>query len=216
MKKIFLFLVLAGFFISCEKHSDSIIVTINESGYVNVNVVDNDNKAIEGATVVIYDGRIIFEGVTDASGVYTPEKMLQGSYYCIVSFTKREIVYQDRKEIQVIAGETKTISINPFANSGNLNVQLESPDELPIPELNVLILYRDFYRNSIDECIAEAIFKGRVDSQKKISFVEIPTGYYVVGIYDDNKKVYRTYDTDSYIQIERGKTTNRTVRVDIN
>ena len=216
MKKLFLFLALAGFFVSCEKYPDDITVTINRSGYIKVNVVDSDNNAIEGAVVKIYDNNVSFEGVTDDLGMYAPEKMLQGSYYCVVSFTKREIVYREQKEIQVIAGESKSIKINPFANSGNLNIQLVSPNELSIPDMNVLLLPRDFYRSSIDECIAEALFKGKVDSQKKISFVEIPTGNYQVWLYDDNKKVYRTYDSDSYIHIERGKTTNRIVRVDLN
>jgi len=235
MKKLFLFLTVAGFFMSCQKYPDDVTVTINESGYIKVNVVDNDNKAIEGATVQIYYywgnsiyyervltnayvyyGNTVFEGITDASGMCVPEKMLQGSYYCTVSFTKREIVYQEQKEIQVMAGETRTVSINPFANSGNVNIQLVSPDERPIPELNVLILPRDYYSNSIDECIAAANFKGKIDSQKKINFVEIPTGYYQAWIYDDNKKIYRTYNSESYINIERGKTKDHSIRVDLN
>ena len=216
-KKNYCLAIVALLFTACIQYPDDVTVTINESGYINVKVVDNDNKAIEGAMVEIYwSSNVILKGITDASGMYIPEKMLQGSYYCVVSYTKREIEYQERKEVQVIAGEYKTVTINPFANSGNLNIQLESPDGRPVPELNVLILPRDFYRTSIDECIAAAFFTGKVDSQKKISFVEIPTGNYRAWIYDDDKKIYRTYDSDSYIQIERGKTKDRTIRVDLN
>ena len=202
-------------FTACDRFPDELIVTINESGYIIVKAVDNDGKALEGATVVI-SGNSSFRGITDASGMYAPERMLQGSYNCEVSFTIGELEYRERRTIQVIAGETRTLEFNPFANSGNLDIQLVGFNEQILPVgLNVLLLPQNFYNADIDVCIAAANFKGKVDSQNKISFAKVPASLYRVWIYDDTKKIHSTVDDDSYIQIERGKTTNRTIRVAI-
>ena len=211
MKKNFLIaLVSLLVFTACGKDPDEMIVTIKESGFVKIKVVDNDNQPLKGAEVQISNAEIIWEGITDDSGVYAPEKMLQSSYYCTVSFTKQGVEYQEIREIQVIAGETRTITVNPFANSGNVNIQLKSNDGRLLPDLNVLILPQNFQGGTFDEYIAAANFKGKVDSQKKISFVEIPVGNYRIWIYDDDKTLL---STNSYISIARGKTIEHTIIV---
>lgn len=216
-KKIFMaFLMPLLVFTACNQFPDEINVTINTSGYVAVKVIGNDGSPLAGATVEIFSSsRIIFSDVTNASGLVTSGKLLQGSYRLDVSFAAEGLTYRETREIQVIAGETMTFEVSPFANVGNVNIRLESASSWPLPVgLNVLLLPDNIWCGSSNfaNCIAAAHFKGTVDSQNEISFENVPVDWYRIWVYEETNSGPRILET-SAVRIERGRTINSFVRV---
>jgi len=224
MKKIkyLLICVLALTVVSCEKEPKDMTVTINKSGALKIQVIDNDNQAMKGAELQIYSnstGYTIEEGVTDNSGGYASAKLLQGSYYCYVSAVKDNKKYWDNVTFQIIAGETKNLKINPCVNVGNGIIKLSNTKGTQLPSLNIAIsppipelsyggIYGIF---PLDDYVNSAYFTGKTDTDNKLVFPDIPVGQYIVTIYGN--KGTEKYFVFKYIYVNRTK--NETYNINI-
>ena len=215
-KKLFLaFLMPLFVFTACNQFPDELNITINTSGYVTVKAVADDGSPIVGATVEILSGSsVLLSEVTNASGSITSGKLLQGFYRLDVSFTVGELTYRESKGIQVIAGETMTFELNPLANAGNVNIQLLAGWDA-IPEgLNVVLIPSNVSCN-FDNCVEMAHFNGKIDFQHRISFENIPVGWYQILAYNDaNGTRQRWWVDNNSVRIERDRTTEHITRAE--
>lgn len=209
MKKLFLFALLSVFlFSSCEKDPDEITVTINESGALNVKVIDNDKNNIENANINIYstdyNATLLYEGITNKDGIYSTGKLLQGNYYCYATAKKNGLTYSDSKTIQIIANETKNIEINPFSNSGSLSLTIRSYyDDSPISNVSVYLTSRKYDPWYIEETMNLSIMRGKTDANGFIQFTDIPVDSYNYTVLAYNEAT--GYHNSSYVYIYRGE-----------
>ena len=199
MKKIFYFLLvgLVPFLASCDKEKN---VILKQSGTLTFKVVDNEGKGIDNAKVFIgfYDETIINDS-TNASGVYKTEDLLEGVYDFSIEAKKPggKAPYRYSRGAQVIAGENKTIEVNPFEYSSKVTITLRNGYDEPLSSMNILIC-PDMYANSLEEYKKSAYFTGKTNAQGVVLFNEVPYNYYTVVYYSDNNDSgYRT----SYIYV---------------
>ena len=223
-KYLFICVLLVLTSVSCEKELNDITVTINESGVVDIKIIDNDKQPVLGAELQIRSsstGYTIEDGVTDNSGKYVSAKLLQGSYSCFVSTVKDNRIYSDNATFQIIAGETKNIEINPYSNVGNGIIKLLEIEGRQLPPLNISIsppipelsyggIYGIF---PLDDYIKSAYFTGKTDTDNKLVFPDIPVGQYVVSIYGDEGP--GRYFVFKHIYVYRAKDYSYKISIDI-
>lgn len=213
-KQLIILLSLSILFFSCQK--DDINVTLNQSGTIDVKVIDNNNKGIEGAEVRIgYSSysNLIFEGETNSSGVCKTGKLLQGTYICYAETSYNKVTYSDSKTVQIIAGENKAVEINPLLNSGTALITLRPYyGSINVSNLNVALMpYNDYYDISIDKIEALAHFIGKTNTNGTVQITDVPTSIdYRVLVYDNNK-LYYSYNNSFYAR--RGETSNVYVEI---
>jgi len=212
-KQLIALLSLPFLFFSCEK--DDINVTLNQSGTINVKVIDNDNKGIDGAMVTISYSSYsdaAYEGKTNSSGICKTDKLLQGIYDCYAQVTYNNVPYYDSKSVQVIAGENKTVEINPISNAGTAIINVRPYyGSINVAGLNVALI--PYYQNieSIEKIKGMAHFIGKTNSNGTVQITDIPASVeYRVYVYDDNT-VYRNYN--GYFYIRKGHISEFTVEI---
>jgi len=198
MKKIFYFLLvgLVPFLASCDKEKT---VILKQSGTLTFKVVDNNGKGIDNAKVFIgfYDETIINDS-TNASGVYKTEELLEGVYNFSIEAKKPggKAPYRYSRSTQVIAGENKTVEVNPFEYSSKVTITLrDNYNYDPLASTDVLIC-PDIYVNSLEEYKKMAYYTGKTNAEGVVSFNEIPYNYYTIVYYIDNG---RYWTRDSYV-----------------
>lgn len=200
MKKVTLLLATCGFLMltSCSKKTDELTITFNNAGTLTFNVV-NENQPLMDAKVKLYyysngsissNSVIATEGVTNASGKFKTDKLLEGHYNCSVSYTKNGVTYSDSKFAQVIAGNDKTIVLEPLTNVGKLSVKVVSYSNTPQVGVNVAITPYVSY-TSVWDNVSNAIFVAKTDASGVATFNGVPCGtsYYVTA-YNDSKTRY--------------------------
>ena len=158
MQKLTLILFLAVALLSCEENKD-LNVTVNESGNVQVKS-ENAGNAIEEAGFTIStafeeQNRVIFEDSTNASGLCEVGKLLQDEYRCDVKYKVERRYYHEQRYFQVVAGESKTMELNPIANSGTLRVNVLNPEDEPIEGVYVAMIPHYQYNNYTYEAMQE-------------------------------------------------------------
>ena len=123
MKKITCILLLAVLMFSCKKEDDQIndnfTVILNQSGNLSIKVIESNGNAAGDAPVRVYSSvpeGLIYSDTTDAQGICNIGKLLQGHYSYRVSSTINNKLYTESQNFQIIAGDSKTIIVNPFLN----------------------------------------------------------------------------------------------------
>jgi hypothetical protein len=209
MKSSIISLVLiALLFASCEKNPDNITVTLNQSGTLKVKVTDDSHNGVSKAKLSIYyrinDGfdRIFYDS-TDASGILDVGKLLEGSYEYYLWVKKDNRIYNSHEYFQVIAGNEKTIEVNPFLNIGNVTVSIVNVNNEPITDVNVALIPHPKYSNvyyTFESLLKEAYFTGAVNSKGSVRIEKIPTEWeYSVLIYRSSTEYeYPNYNNYVY------------------
>ncbi len=206
MKKLSWLLIFTIIFISCEKDDDTqlenLTVLVNNSGTLTVKVMENTQTPYGDALVYVYsdlsEGGVIFQDTTSSDGILNVGKLLEGSYYCRVYAEKDNKDYSDAMLFQIIAGDTKTVEINPFLNVGTISVKIVNNDSI-IPYVNVVLIPHNNYSNEdyeFDDLIEEAYFNGTTNSEGWVSFEGVPVGS-PYG-YEYSIMAYISYENYSY------------------
>ena len=209
---------------SCEKAPDNLTVLLNQSGIVSLKVTDGNQNGFRGAKVSIYSsipaGERIYYGSTDANGVCTIGKVLQGQYGYYISAENNNKIYQLDGYFQVIAGEDKIIEVNPFLNIGDTKVRIvKGYQEEPIADINVALIPHPRYSGVsyyFQELIEEAYAIGKTNSDGWVEFQDMPVGtsYSVLAYFDSSTYYYPAINNSVYIT--RDLMRNFTIRADYN
>jgi len=209
---------------SCEKDPDNLTVLLNQSGTVSLKVTDGNQNGFQGAKVSIYSsipkGERIYYGSTDANGICTIGKVLQGQYGYYISAEKNNKIYQLDEYFQVIAGEDKIIEVNPFLNIGDAKIRIvKGYQEEPIADISVALIPHPRYSGVsyyFQELIEEAYAIGKTNSEGWVEFQDIPVGisYSVLSYF--NSSTYYYPAVNNYVYITKDWKQNYTIRVDHN
>jgi hypothetical protein len=218
MKKLFFFLFVFTVFVSCEKDEgdavipDNINVTINQSGTVTLKVLDGGGAPLEGAYVAIYstvpEYQRIFSDTTDATGVVNAGKVLQGQYWYLVMAPQGKLSFGESSYFQVVAGEHRNFEVEPFSNTGTVEVYIVDLNGDPVPDVNVCLLAHPRYSNvtySFGQLVDEAWFIEPADASGKAVFTGVPAStmytsigdYSVMAYYDSNNYDYPVYNNSA-------------------
>jgi hypothetical protein len=207
MRNVNLLWVFVILLISCIKEPDSLNVSINQSGTVSVKVVDANKNIFKGAQVSIYsstpaDQRIYFDS-TDVSGECKIGKILQGQYKCYVSATNDKKTYTYSEYFQIIAGDDKTVEINPFQNIGTISIKILDYQSAPVANVNVALIPHPNYSNEdypFNTLIKEAHFVSKTDAEGwvRIEGVPVDKEYSVLAYFDSNKYSYPKVNNYAY------------------
>ncbi len=212
MKKLSLLFIAAALFFSCNKQSDHLTVTLNQSGVLSVKVIDNNGNTFQGAKVSIYssipeDERIYYDS-TDVSGICDVGNVLQGQYKYFVTAEKDNKIYQISESFQLISTENKTLEINPFINVGDVSVRIvNSYYSTPVANVNVAIIPTMSYYGygySFEDLFNEASSITQTDENGWCKFTEMPGGRYIVMVYTDSSN-YETISETIYITRDSNK-----------
>ncbi|MCF8370383.1 MAG: MSCRAMM family adhesin SdrC [Bacteroidales bacterium] len=200
-KSIYLFMVASILLVSCDKDSENMTVLIDQSGYFNVKIVGLDQKGIEGIKVSLYPSGtsgVLAIGETNASGEYDFGKLLQGYYQYAGMVEKNGMDYYFGRPFQIIAGDTKSFTDEPFLNVGDLTVTIVDHYYLPIENINVALIpeyysYNDPFQSSLDK----AYFIRSTNSDGTVFFNDVPAGtgfsyrsYSIMVYFDENSYDY--------------------------
>lgn len=217
MKKAIASLFILSLMISsCQE--DELTVTINQTGHVNIKVVDNNKNPIENANVFFSygSGANISEGISDANGNYVG-KLLQGSYYCFSTVIKGNVTYiSEAKIVQAFAGESNSYEINPYSNIGNVSLTFRDYyGQTTIPGLNVALVEESvaYFENiEIGNIAEKAQFIGKISNDKTVLFSDVPASqYYIIFIYDANK-FYSSISQNS-VRVYKNSTTTANITI---
>jgi len=226
---LFVALVLAvAVFNSCGKDDDdkdplsNLTVLLNQSGTVSIKVIDDNKNGFIGAKVSIYSsipkGERIYYNSTDANGICTIGKILQGQYGYYITAEKNNKIYQTEEYFQVIAGEDKIIEVNPFLNIGNAKIKIvKGYQEEPIADIGVALIPYPRYSGVsyyYQELIEEAYAIGKTNSEGWVEFQDMPVGisYSVLAYF--NSSTYYYPSINNYVYIAKDLMQNYTIRVD--
>lgn len=199
MQKLTILLLMAVVMISCEENKD-LNVTLNESGTLQIKVLDEAGEGINGAKVEVSTalgaaGRVIFEDSTNSSGVCKTGKLLQDEYVCRVTTQVEKRKYFTEQYVQVIAGESKTVETKPIANSGKITATILNMEEEPIEDVNVAVL--PFYHQAnltYEEMVEKRWYNSTTDASGEVTFTKVPA-------YDQYTQPYSFfvyYDEENY------------------
>lgn len=205
MRKVFLFLLIPLLILSCNKDDDTtkenMTVLINQSGSLSVKVIGSDGLGVPGSPVRIYstfpEGGLIYNDTTDIQGICNVGKLLEGQYTYRLSAERDNRTYTEGMDFQIIAGDNKTLEINPFLNVGDLKIIIVDPGNYPIAGVNVALIPHPKYSNVeyiFDELIAEAYFIEVTDAGGYVSFKGVPAG----SPYSTDYSVMAYYDSLNY------------------
>jgi len=216
--------LLCLFFASCKKDADNLTVLLNQSGTLSVKVTDN-NKGFPGAKVRIYSANSeLYSGSTDANGICNIGKILQGQYECYVSAKNDKKLYESIQYFQVIAGDDKTLVVNPFLNVGDIKLTIVQGyyyDDSPVPDVNVALIPHPHYANveyNFQDLIEEAYAIGKTNSEGVVELFNLPAAG---DGYNFNYSVLVYYNSDKYdypyssVYITKGVKRSFTVRVNL-
>ena len=211
MKKHTLIYALLFMFVlvSCQK--DEITVFLKESGTVSIKVVDENDRPMKDCLVTIngkgtnYDyGNLplYYSGTTDEEGMFYSESLLQGEYYCYATTKAGKVIYQDRKLIQIISGENKTVILSPLKNVGKMTIQLVNfrQEPLSISGVNIALVSYELaeYRFTLSKLLSVAHFTATTNNGQ-VQFEKLPTtSSYYIYIYDTKKEYVYPMSDRSY------------------
>ncbi|NME68126.1 hypothetical protein [Flammeovirga aprica] len=178
-------------------------IVINRAGSLSIST-----EATESGKVKIYhsDGLIISDNL-DQNGNYESEPLLEGSYSVIVSAESNGMEYSDSSIVQVIADQSKTVTLNPMQNKNDLRVKVTNRGVYdysisdyvytPIAGVNVGIVraekYWDFYWVNRTEIIQNLQMNAITNSSGQVTFNDLPTY--------DNEFGIRTGESSSLFMI---------------
>lgn len=200
MKQFGLLLVftLCLIFTSCEKDPDELTITMNNTGTLTFNIVDGATP-LEGVKVTVYysnSSLIAFEGISDASGSFTTDKLLEGYYSYDIVYLKNGIKYYEYKMVQVIAANNKIVKCDPMLNVGVMSIKvLNYRNDTPYVGANVALVPASIsYSSSVLELIDKAHFTAKTNSLGIAKFDKVPASRdYRVIIYNDAKTNYNSF-----------------------
>ncbi|MCF8370262.1 MAG: hypothetical protein K9H64_01485 [Bacteroidales bacterium] len=183
MKKLnYVFLFVAILLLSCEKGNENVTVLIDQSGYFNVKVVDLNQKGIEGIELKLYyEGAPgpLEVGETDASGNYDFGKLLQGYYEYEGLVEKNGMEYYIGGPIQIIAGDRKSVTSEPFLNIGELRITLVNNYQQALENVNVALIPHPAYSNyTFQQLLDDAYYIRSTNSEGLVNFLDVPAGDY--------------------------------------
>jgi hypothetical protein len=217
MRNIALLYVLCLLMASCEKYPDNITVLLNQSGTLSVKVIDNNQNGYNGV-VGIYSpvGRIYYD-TTDANGMCSIGKVLQGQYEYFVVAEKDNKFYSYSESFQVIAGDDKVINVNPFLNVGDARVKIINTNSEPISGVFVAAIPHPNYSNEsyyFQDLIDEAYGIGKTDSEGWVIIEDMPVDTYsVLVFYDNDYYDYTIYS--NYFYVYRDNIQSFTIKVNL-
>jgi hypothetical protein len=202
MRKISFIFILFLLVISCEKNPDNLTVLLNQSANLSLKVIDLDQIGFKEAKVNIYSSvpasERIYYGLTDMNGICNIGKILQGQYEFYVIAEKDNKKYSLNEYFQVIAGEVKTIEVNPFLNIGGAKIKIVDINSKPIADVNVAIIPHPRFSDKeyiFQDLINEAYAINKTDSEGWVEFQDLPAGAkfsyeYSVMVYFDSENYY--------------------------
>jgi len=217
MKKLFLFPLLTFIILmsSCDKYPDKMTITINRQGTVLTTVLDKDKLPVEGAEVSINNNGSGWEsdnwkGITDSSGKWKSESLLEGNYNFYATLKKGKVTYYDRKLIQVIAGQEKTLTLEPFSNSGDVTLAVTDYYGEAINDINVSLIqyYQEF---DIENIQSVAHFTGVTNSNGIVKFTDIPVEVQYRAVVYDNQRIFDV--SSNSVNSTKGEVIFQTVRI---
>lgn len=217
---IFLLVLIALLFVSCEKNPDNITVTLNQSGTLKVNVTDESHNAVSKAKFAVISRFIdnyqrIYYDSTDASGKLDVGKLLEGTYEYYVWVKKGNRDYTIHDAFQIIAGDEKIIEVNPFLNVGNVTITIVNENNVPITDVNVALIPHPKYSNinyTFESLLEEAYYTGAVNSKGSVRIEKIPADWeYSVLIYR-NATEYEYPNYNNYVYAFRDEERSYTIQ----
>ncbi|NDW09919.1 carboxypeptidase-like regulatory domain-containing protein [Dysgonomonas sp. 520] len=179
---------------SCEDN-DELTITINEISSLEIKVVDKDKKPLENADVILTDVRtqtIILNETTDNTGICKLDKILQGTYKCIVRAKKDGVTYQVSSVFQTFAKDKKVVEYSPFSNVGNINI-IATTEGVPVADFTkytVAVVSYNYSIRYVDEIKRYAQFTTNLDKDGKVQISDVPA--------DNSYKVYIYKGDDIY------------------
>jgi len=192
MKKLTsLFVMISLLFLySCEKNDD-ITVSINESGSLEMKIVDNEKNPIENAEVQLYDletKAILLEETTDGTGIIKMDKILQGSYSSFIKVKKEGKIYTLQSYFQIFTNDHKAVEYNPFANSGKVKISVTS--SIPVQDFTkymVALVPYEYPYSDVEFIKRYAYYLSPLGSEGGVDFDGVPADkQYRVVIYKEN------------------------------
>lgn len=139
---------------------------------------------------------------------------------CYATTMAGKVIYQDRKLIQIISGENKTVTLSPMKNVGSMTIQLVNfrQEPLSISGVNVaLVSYENAeYNLTLSKLLSVAHFTATTKNGQ-VQIEKIPTtSSYCIYTYDTEKKIVyplndRSYSVSSdkdlviYLQYDNGE-----------
>ncbi len=212
---IFMFALLTiTFFSACEKDEKTEIpneITVNqnniESGSLTVTLKDGSGSAIADQIVYLYEGMSVFELLkTNSSGVANFGDLLSGTYsiYC-EDVSANDKIYKINKNIQVLTGKSKDISINVEEYVGTLTVNVEDNwTSEALANVNVKLIrysdYQEFFTGNYSDVISYAVFSGSTNSNGQVIFANVPTESYKTIVYNSTDTTSSSFFSISLYQ----------------
>jgi len=200
MKKLILLLFVGSLLVSCQKQADNIIVNMNQSGTLSIQVLNENGSAGAKGLVYVFSsspgGQIIYRDSTDINGICYVGKLIQGQYSYYVSTTSNNKEYNDGAYFQIITDEAKTFQVNPFLNVGTAKVKIVDTGGTPIPNVNVALL-PNFYNNSsysFNDYLAFACFIDATNNDGWVTFEKVPA----VSLFSLEYRVLVYYDSNTW------------------
>ena len=207
MKKISLFILIIAGLWSCEKDPDNLIVLLDQSGTLKVEIVNNNNLPFEGAEVAIiaqYGGYgDVYEGFSDENGKCDIGKLLEGHYNYNVELNDGNFTYISNSYFQIIAGDDKVLTINPFENIGDLSIRILAYNNNPYSNINVALIPHPNYSSQdyfFNDLIEEAYYLTTTDNDGVVKFIDVPvtSSSYSLLIYIDSSDYYYSGGNNSF------------------
>lgn len=216
MKKLFLFLGMLLMMVSCDKDNcdcDPSTPTVSlTSANVSIKIIDNQQQSFEGGNVRLYSSipsdEMIYNGLTDASGLCNIGKVIEGQYNYWVSAQQENRIYMNSEFFQVIAGNDKVIEVNPFSNVGSVAVRVLGLQSEPISNINVALIPHPNYSNEeyyFDDLLSEAYFIGLTNQEGIAEFSDVPAGgrysmvYSIMCFYNMDQWTYPVVNNSFYM-----------------
>ena len=206
LKYLFICALVALVSVSCNNDPKEVLVTINRAGSAEIKVVDNSNRAIADARVVIYPSSswsTLDEGVTDNSGIFKTINLLQGTYFGAVSAVRNNMTFWNEAMFQIIAGEVNVVEINAFADAGHGMIRLRNTatSGSQLPTLNIVMWPRNSHNWGVFPPIEDAYFTGQTNAEDILAFPEIPGNQsYTFLIYSDTPGSFVSFSREIFVR----------------
>ena len=227
MKRLHLLFALIMIMASCVKEQSCDCPPVNvSSANVTMKIVDNNQQVISGASIDIFSAesssQVIFNCITEESGICDAGKILEGQYGYIITKQVENRRYTVKEYFQVISGDDKTIEVNPYTNVGTAKIRIVDTQGEPIPYISVALIPHPNYSNVddyFDDLLEEAYFIGIADAEGKVVFENVPAySYYsheysITAYQSSTEWDYPTSNNSFYLG--KNQTVNETIRINL-
>ncbi len=213
-------MMLMGTFAACTKEAEDMTITFNESASLSLTLVDDNGDAIADQGVHLYssDGDLIDYQVTDENGSISYGELLTNQYSIRVkNIELNGTVYNVVKSVQIIAGSSKKVTINPADYTASIEATFingyDSSEKIEGLYVYAVSSEDAVYINTIDDIKSRAFASDTTDTNGVAALENVPSDlsfriYYTSA--DESFVSYATYDA-----LDRGDIKKITWEIDL-